>query len=76
MCLVWADTTDIDGDVNEVPLEHVSFGKNSTITISNLYEDLIKSFKTARFWQIEITSAFSDLFIITAPKKPKIEFID
>lgn len=72
--LVWADELDTEPEV--IPIVDLKFGKDSKIVIDSLYDDLLDSFKQAKYWQIEITSPLTDLFIITSPKKPKVEVID
>lgn len=65
----------ITGPVISIPIHHITFGKNSTIFIYPESKHIIPIFKSATFWQIEIFSPATDLFIITAPKKPKITTI-
>jgi hypothetical protein len=71
--LVWANTIDMEPE--SIPIADLEFGKNSKIFIDSLYDDLLDSFKKAKYWQIEINSPLTDLFIITSPKKPKIEIV-
>ena len=70
--LVWSNTTDINTPPKIIPISHLTFGKDSTITIPSPFKDLIPSFQNSKYWQIEITSPIDDLYIMTAPKHPKI----
>ncbi len=68
--LTWANS--VSEDVTTIPIRKVDF-ENNTIYVDKQFKEQIKVFKKAKFWQIEI--ARLNIFVITAPKKPKIIFL-
>lgn len=70
--LVWSDTTDPNVPPKVIPIINLTFGKDSTIIVPTTFKDLIPSFQKSKYWQVEITSPIDDLYIMTAPKHPKI----
>jgi len=68
--LTWAN--DIIEPTKTVPLRKVDFN-NNTIYVPKEFKEDIKAFKKAKYWQIEIIRL--NIFVITAPKKPKIAYL-
>ena len=68
--LTWAN--DIIEPTKTIPIRKVDF-ENNTIYVNKEFKEEIKAFKKAKFWQIEVLRL--NIFVITAPKKPKIIFL-
>ena len=68
--LTWAN--DIIEPTKTIPIRKIDF-ENNTIYVNKEFKEEIKAFKKARFWQIEVLRL--NIFVITAPKKPKIIFL-
>lgn len=68
--LTWAN--DVIEPTKTIPIRKIDF-ENNTIYVNKEFKEEIKAFKKARFWQIEVLRL--NIFVITAPKKPKIIFL-
>ena len=68
--LTWANS--VSENVTTIPVRKVDFN-NNTVYVDKQFKEQIKAFKKAKFWQIEVQRL--NVFVITAPKKPKIVFL-
>ena len=71
-CLIWANS--ISEAASSLPIRKIDF-ENNAVYIDKQFKDIINTkFKKAKYWQIEIQRL--NIFVITAPKKPKILYIN
>lgn len=71
MRLVFADGCTKDDNVYMLPVANCKFGKDSKIYIGIDDERQLNLFKACKYWQLEVLDQ-DDLYIFTAPQKPKL----
>ena len=71
MRLVFANDCKSDSEIYMLPVASCKFGKDSALYVGIDTEQQLKAFDDCKYWQLEVLDQ-NNLYIFTAPKKPKL----
>ena len=74
MRLVFAKNCTTDSEIYMLPVASCKFGKDSELLVGIESDQQLKTFNECKYWQLEILDQH-ELYVITAPEKPKISAI-